>query len=154
MEEMGFLAGLHITEKRNDEMQELTLKAVTDNLGKVTDFVDEILEKNACPMKARMQIDIALEEVFVNIANYAYSPDTGDVLIQCGVENGEVRIAFIDSGRPFDPLKKPDPDITLSAQDRQIGGLGIYMVKKYMDRVIYEYSENKNKLVVTKKIGM
>ena len=134
-------------------MQELKLKAVSDNLSKATDFINEILEENGCSMNAQMQIDIALEEIFVNIANYAYSPDTGDVLINCGVENGEVSITFIDSGKPFDPLKKPDPDITLSAQERDIGGLGIYMVKKYMDNVIYEYSENENKLVITKKLS-
>ena len=134
-------------------MQELTLKAITDNLGRVTDFVNEILEENGCPMKEQMLIDIALEEIFVNIASYAYSPGTGDVLIHCGVENGEVRIVFIDSGKPFDPLKKPDPDITLSAQEREIGSLGIYMAKKYMDNMLYEYSDNQNKLAVTKKFS-
>ena len=125
-------------------MQELKLKAVNENLSKATDFINEMLDKNGCPMKAKMHIDIALEEIFVNIANYAYSPGIADVLINCGIENGEVCITFIDSGKPFDPIKKSDPDITLSAQEREIGGLGIYMVKKYMDNVLYEYSENKN----------
>lgn len=134
-------------------MQELKLTAVTDNLGRVTDFINEILEKNGCLMKEQMLIDVAVEEIFVNIASYAYFPGTGDVLIHCGVENGEVRITFIDSGKPFDPLKKPDPDVTLSAQEREIGGLGIYMAKRYMDNMVYEYSENKNKLVITKKLS-
>lgn len=131
-------------------MQEIRIKAVTGNLGEVTGFVDRILEENNCSMKTQMKIDVALEEIFVNIANYAYAPGVGEVIVKCGVENGAVCIIFVDGGKPFNPLERSDPDITLCAQERQIGGLGIYLVKKYMDSVYYEYTEKMNKLTVTK----
>ncbi len=140
-------------DERMFNMQEITLKATTDNLSTVTGFIDGILEENNCPMAIHMQVDISLEEIFVNIAHYAYTPDEGDATIRCGVEDNVLTIEFIDSGKPFDPLKKPDPDVTLSADERKIGGLGIYMVKNYMDSVSYEYTDNKNKLVIVKKLG-
>ena len=135
-------------------MSELLIKADTANLSDVIGFIDGILEENDCHMKAQMQIDIAVEEMFVNVAHYAYTPDEGDVLITCNVENGSAVITLTDSGTPYDPLKKPDPDITLSAEERQVGGLGIFMVKKSMDSVAYEYKDGKNIFTMTKKIGM
>ncbi len=138
----------------------LNVKANTDNLNEVTAFVDAFLEEHGCPMKVQMQIDIAVEEIFVNIANYAYEAEGGDAEIRIGMgkpdasEGGrEVFITFIDSGIPYDPLAKPDPDITLSAEDRPIGGLGIYMVKKSMSSVSYERKEDKNILTISKIIG-
>ena len=135
-------------------MSELLIKADTANLSDVIGFIDGILEENDCHMKAQMQIDIAVEEMFVNVAHYAYTPDEGDVLITCNVENGSAAITLTDSGTPYDPLKKPDPDITLSAEERQVGGLGIFMVKKSMDSVAYEYKDGKNIFTMTKQIGM
>ena len=133
-------------------MKELNIRAEAENLNAVLAFVDEILEQNDCSMKAQMQIDIALEEMFVNVAYYAYAPNVGDVLIGCGVENGFATITLTDRGVPYDPLKKPDPDVTLSAEERKIGGLGIFMVKKSMDEVSYEYKDGQNIFIMKKKI--
>ena len=113
-------------------MKELTLAATVENIGAVTDFVNEQLEALDCPIKARMQIDIAIDELFGNIAHYAYHPKIGDATVRVEViqEPLSVVITLIDQGIPFDPLKNEDPDTGLSAEERDIGGLGIFMVKK------------------------
>lgn len=133
-------------------MKELELEALTDNLPQVISFVDEQLEAADCPMKIQMQIDIAVEEIFVNIAHYAYNPDVGTAKVRVEVlgEPPAVDITFIDNGIPYDPLAKADPDVTLSAEERQIGGLGIFMVKKSMDDVKYEYLDGHNILTLKK----
>ena len=133
-------------------MKELELKALTENLPKVLSFVDEQLEAADCPMKIQMQIDIAVEEIFVNIAHYAYNPDVGTAKVRVEVMGNPpaVDITFIDNGVPYDPLAKADPDVTLSAEKRQIGGLGIFMVKKTMDDVKYEYLDGHNILTLKK----
>lgn len=135
-------------------MKELTIAATVENIGTVTEFVNEQLEALDCPMKAQMQIDIAIDELFGNIAHYAYNPDVGNATVQVEVteEPLAVIITFIDGGVPYDPLKAADPDITLSADQRQIGGLGIYMVKKAMDEITYEYKDGKNILSIKKKL--
>ena len=127
-------------------MKELTLDATVENISTVTAFVDEELEKIDCPMKAQMQIDIAIDEVFSNIAHYAYHPSVGSATVKIEVieEPMSVVITFIDGGTPYNPLEKEDPDITLSAEDREIGGLGIFMVKKSMDNIDYEYKDGQN----------
>lgn len=133
-------------------MKELELEALTDNLPQVLSFIDEQLEAADCPMKIQMQIDIAVEEIFVNIAHYAYNPEIGTAKVRVEVQ-GEppaVDITFIDNGVPYDPLAKSDPDVTLSAEERQIGGLGIFMVKKSMDDVKYEYLDGHNILTLKK----
>lgn len=135
-------------------MNELKLEAKLQNLQQTLDFVDDCLDSMNCPMKLKIQIDVAVEEIFVNVASYAYAPGTGPVTIQVEKEAGPaVRITFIDSGVPFDPTAKADPDVTLSAEERNIGGLGIYMVKKSMDRMTYEYKDRQNILHLTKVIG-
>ena len=135
-------------------MKEMTIAATVENIVTVTDFVNEQLEALDCPMKAQMQIDIAIDELFGNIAHYAYSPDVGNVTVRIEVsaEPLAVIITFIDGGVPYDPLTTADPDITLSAEERQIGGLGIYMVKKAMDEITYEYKDGKNILSIKKKL--
>ncbi len=135
-------------------MKELTLEATLDNLSEVLGFVDSFLEDNYCSAKAQMQIDVAVEEIFVNIASYAYAPNTGNATIKLDrVEHSPiVTIIFEDEGVPYDPLAKADPDITLPADERQIGGLGIYMVKKSMDSMEYERTDGKNILTLKKKI--
>lgn len=135
-------------------MAELTLKASVGNLDQVLAFVDTELEKLDCSIKAQMQIDVAVEELFVNIASYAYVPGEGDATIRVETipETHEVAITFLDSGVPYDPLAKPDPDVTLSAEERQIGGLGIFMVKKSMDDMKYEYRDGQNILMIVKKV--
>ena len=134
---------------------ELTIEALAENLATVTEFVDVRLEQVNCPMKAQMQIDVAVEELFVNIANYAYAPEIGNATIRMifSDDPSEVTIVFIDSGVPYDPLKKDDPDITLSVDERAIGGLGIFMVKKSMDDMHYEYKDGQNILSIVKKLG-
>ena len=134
-------------------MKEITLEATVENLDKVTDFVNEQLEAIGCTFKVITKIDIAIDELFSNIAYYAYKPNVGPVTVQVDVEEDplSVIITFMDNGVPFDPLKKADPDTSLSAEDRQIGGLGIFMVKKTMDLVSYEYRDGKNILRIKKK---
>ena len=135
-------------------MAEITLRATLANLEKVLAFVDAELEKLDCPMKEQMQIDVAVEELFVNIANYAYVPREGSATIrmESQPEAGTVAITFIDRGIPYNPVAKPDPDVTLSAEDRKIGGLGIFMVKKMMDDMRYENKDGKNILTFKKRI--
>lgn len=135
-------------------MQELTIPATVENIEKVTDFVNEQLDNIDCPPKAKMQIDIAIDELFGNIAHYAYNPETGPATVRVEVtdEPISVVITFIDHGVPYDPLKKDDPDITQSAEDREIGGLGIFMVKKTMDEITYEYKDGQNILRIRKDI--
>ncbi len=133
-------------------MEKLDILAKTENLDTVIDFVNKHLEGVECPMKIQMQIDVAVEEIFVNIANYAYGTGEGPATVRINFDNQNkiVDITFIDNGVPYDPLAKEDPDITLSAQERQIGGLGIFMVKKSMDDVTYEYRDGHNILTLKK----
>lgn len=133
--------------------QEMTVEAKLENIPVVTAFVDEHLEALGCPMKAQMQIDVAIDELFSNIANYAYDP-SGPATVRVDVEKDplSVHITFIDHGKPYDPLAKADPDTTLPAEERQIGGLGIFMVKKSMDEVKYEYRDGQNILTIRKDL--
>ena len=137
------------------KLNELTLEAKVENLDEVLAFVDGQLEQLNCPLKTQMQIDVAVEELYVNIAHYAYTPNVGMATIRVDTlpDPLAVAITFIDRGIPYDPLKKPDPDVTLPAEDRQIGGLGIYMVKKSMDAIDYEYRDGQNILRIVKYIG-
>ena len=133
-------------------MKELDIEALVDNLDAVLAFVDEQLEKADCPLKIQMQIDLAVEEIFVNIANYAYQPETGPAIVRVEVrpDASAVSITFIDHGVPYDPLAKADPDVTLPTERREIGGLGIFLVKKTMDDVRYEYVNGSNILTIVK----
>ena len=135
-------------------MKELTITATVENIEIVTNFVNEQLEALDCPMKFQMQIDIAIDELFGNIAHYAYHPEVGNATVRVEVteEPLAVIVTFIDRGVPYDPLNAAEPDITLSAEDRQLGGLGIYMVKKSMDEISYEYKDGKNILSIKKKL--
>lgn len=135
-------------------MKELKLEARVDNLNRVLEFVDEELEILECSPKVQMQIGVAVEELFVNIASYAYEGTAGEacIKIEPDEKNRTVDITFVDSGIPYDPLKKEDPDITLPAEKRGIGGLGIYMVKKSMDAVFYEYADGHNNLTIRKRL--
>ena len=136
-------------------MKELELEAKLENLEKVMAFVDEQLETAGCSMKIQMQIDLAVEEIFVNVANYAYSPEVGPATVRVEVkpDGSAVIITFIDQGVPYDPLAKRDPDVTLSVDEREIGGLGIFLTKKNMDDVTYEYVNGSNVLTLKKNLG-
>ncbi len=135
-------------------MKELTISATIENVAVVTDFVDEQLEQLDCPMKTLVQVNVAIDELFGNIANYAYNPEIGAATVRVEVTENPlaVVITFIDNGVPYDPLAKADPDITLGLEERQIGGLGIYMVKKTMDDISYEYKDGQNVLRIKKNI--
>ena len=145
---------LEYRRKMGEKMKELTIDAVVENIPVVTDFVNEQLQAHGCSMKVQMQIDIAIDELFGNIAHYAYNPNVGSAAVRVELieEPLSVVITFIDNGVPYDPLKKEDPDTTLSAEEREIGGLGIYMVKKSMDAVEYEYKDGQNILKITKNL--
>ena len=133
---------------------ELRVEAKVDNLQQVIDFATGTLT-DACPMRERMQIELVTEEIFVNIASYAYSEPGGFAVIRrSGGEGPEgLTLSFIDGGVPYDPLKKPDPDLTLPIDERPIGGLGVFLVKKIVDEAYYEYKDGKNILTVRKVIG-
>ena len=135
-------------------MTSKTFKAQTDELSDILGFVDLMLEKYECPMKIQTAICVAIEEVFVNVARYAYENGEGDVTLEIGFDKESRTFTFRmrDEGIPFDPLKKPDPDITLSAEEREIGGLGIFITKKTMDTVEYTYENGENTLTMIKKI--
>lgn len=135
-------------------MKELTVDAVLDSIPVITEFVDGQLEQFGCPMKAQTQIDIAIDELFSNIVHYAYHPGVGPATVRVEVvENPlSVVITFIDQGVPYDPLAKADPDVTLSAEEREIGGLGIYIVKKNMNEITYEYKDGRNILKIRKEL--
>lgn len=134
---------------------DVTLPAEIENQTIVTDKVDEELEKLDCPFKPMAQINIAIDEIFSNIAKYAYAPGKGDATVRMELEKEPekaVVITFIDSGTPYDPMEEEDPDITLSAEERGIGGLGILMVKKSMDDLKYEYKDGKNIFMIKRVI--
>ena len=135
-------------------MKEITLDATVENIQTVTEFINQELQKLNCSSNVQAEIDIALDELFGNVANYAYNPDVGTVTVR--IEATEkpisVDITFIDKGVPYNPLEQEDPDITLSAEERPIGGLGIYLVKQMMDTVSYEYVNDCNVLTFRKLI--
>ena len=135
-------------------MKELTLKALVESIPQVTAFVDEQLEALDCPMKAQMQVDVAIDELFGNIAHYAYGDPPGDATVRFDFDEADrtISITFIDGGIPFNPLEQDDPDVTLPAEARQVGGLGIFLVRKTMDQVTYRREDGFNILTIVKRI--
>ncbi len=133
-------------------MNTLETEAKIENLDTVNDFIADNLM--GCPMKLLMQIDLVVEEIFVNIANYAYGDKNGKVWISCELdsETNMLTIVFEDKGIPFDPLSKDDPDITAPIEERPIGGLGIFITKKLMDEATYKNEKGKNILKLVKKL--
>ena len=131
-----------------------TFPAKTEALSDVLGFVEQMLDSFECPIKIQVALCVAIEEVFVNVAHYAYGEGEGNMSL--GIDFDEERRAITfrmtDKGVTFDPLKKPDPDITLSAEEREIGGLGIFITKKTMDSLTYTYENNENILTMIKKI--
>lgn len=135
-------------------MAEITLAASIENISAVTAFIEEQLEMLGCSMKAQMQLSIAVDEIFSNIAHYAYPQGGGEatVRLEASADGRQAILTFIDQGTPYDPLAKEDPDITLAAEDRPIGGLGIFMVKKSMDALSYRFENGQNILTAVKTI--
>lgn len=133
-------------------MKELKITADDKNMDKVNDFIHSCLPEDCTPVLLN-KIDLAVEEIFVNIAHYAYSPDIGDAWISASFCDNVLTIIFKDNGKEFNPIAKKDPDITLNAEDRNIGGLGIFLTKKFMDSVDYEYKDNQNILTIKKSLA-
>lgn len=135
-------------------MKELSIDATVENIEAVTTFVDAELEALDCPMKAQAQIDIAIDELFSNIAHYAYNPEVGPATVRVEVTETplSVVITFIDKGVPYDPLQTKDPDTSAPVEERETGGFGIYMVKKSMDEISYEYKNGQNILLIKKML--
>lgn len=136
-------------------MKELIIAADKAYLETVIEYVNEKLESGGFSRKQIMKVDIAVEEIFCNIADYAYHPEDGKAIIRCDIEKGETTKAVIelcDFGTPYNPLEQEEPDINLSVEERDIGGLGIYMTKKMMDSMEYRYEDEKNILIIKKKI--
>ncbi|MBQ2021484.1 MAG: ATP-binding protein [Peptococcaceae bacterium] len=131
-----------------------TFPAKTEALSDVLGFVEQMLDSFECPIKIQVALCVAIEEVFVNVAHYAYGEGEGNMSLGIGFDEESRAITFrmTDKGIPFDPLKKPDPDISLSADEREIGGLGIFITKKTMDSLTYTYENNENILTMIKKI--
>ncbi|MBR3053817.1 MAG: ATP-binding protein [Firmicutes bacterium] len=135
------------------KFDDLTVDASVENLEQVLGFVDSHLEAAGCPAKISAQIDLAVEELFVNIARYAYAPNKGTATISIAASEaaGEAVISFTDSGKEYNPLAKEDPDIHLSSDARPIGGLGVYLVKETMDSASYSREDGSNILTIKKK---
>ena len=135
-------------------MKKISVEATVSNLYKVLSFINQELEAHGCRMKPSLQIDVAVEELFVNIAHYAYTPETGIVTISIDIygDPAVCEITFKDSGIPYDPVSRQDPDVTLDADERSIGGLGIFMVKQSMDELLYEYRDGHNITTIRKYI--
>lgn len=135
-------------------MKELTVEATVRNIPAVTDFVDEALDTMGCSQRIQTQINIAIDELFSNIAHYAYNPATGPATVQVEVEKNplSVVVTFIDRGKPYDPLSAREPDLSLDLMQRPVGGLGIFLVRRTMDDVSYEYRDGRNILRIKKHI--
>ena len=133
-------------------MEEIKVKAELEQLDTVIRFIDEQLDKIGCGMKVQLQIEVAAEEIFVNIAHYAYpgKDGTADIRFSFDDQANVATICFLDSGTPYNPLAREEPDTTLSVEERSIGGLGIFMVKKTMDNIEYEYKDGNNVLTLQK----
>ena len=136
-------------------MKSITVEAKIENVDKVTEVENEVLEEKECTLKVQMQLDVAIDEIFGNIAYYAYGKGRGNATIQIEMEDNppKITLTFIDQGIPYNPLESKDPDITLDIEDREIGGLGIFLVKKTMDELSYEYVDGQNILTMKKELA-
>ena len=130
----------------------LRVPAKLEGMDVILSFVSLLLDTNGCSPKARTQLRMAVEELYVNVTLYAYPSKDGWAEIRGSVENGTATFRLIDGGTPFDPLAKADPDTMLSGEEREIGGLGIFMVKTMVDEVEYEYRDGCNRLTLRKQL--
>ena len=146
-------AKLFVTQKgRVISMRQITVPARIERLDDIFDFVESMMRNAGIDSNCQNNIKIAVEEIFVNIASYAYQNGDGEVSVCADVGSERFSVEFRDSGNPYNPLERTDPDISLSAQEREIGGLGILMVKKMMDNVKYRYENGMNILTIEKII--
>lgn len=133
-------------------MEQLTIDATVENLPVVIEFIVNPLEEMDCKPKILMQMELVIEELFVNVASYAYKSKIGSCTVCKSFEKNPraITVTFIDSGIPYNPLDRKDPDTSLGVEEREIGGLGIFLVKKNVDEITYEYKENQNFLTFKK----
>ena len=133
-------------------MEQLTIEATTDNLPRVTEFITSSLEELNCDPKTLFQMELVIEELFVNVAHYAYRPDVGECTVQKEIETSprSITMTLIDSGVPYNPLEHEDPDTSLGVEEREVGGLGIFLVKKSVDEISYIYKDGQNILRIKK----
>ena len=131
----------------------ITLHTDIQEVPQLAAFIDEVAEACGIDMATAMSLNLAMEEAVVNVMNYAYPAGTvGNVDIDAEFDDGKLTFILSDSGTPFDPTQAGEPDLTLGAEDRPIGGLGIFLVRQIMDSVEYRYSDGKNILTLTKNI--
>lgn len=135
-------------------MKEITVQAIPENLQLVLDFVHSELKTFNYSIKKLKQLELAVEEIYINITSYAYYPKIGTAIIRCEMAEDplQIQIQFIDNGKTFNPLDAKEPVITMTAEERDIGGLGFYLVKKSVDQVNYEYLDGKNILTIQKRL--
>ena len=126
-------------------MRKISIVPSLDKLPEATAFFEDILSDAGVSMKTIARVNIAVDEIFSNIARYSGATSA---TLGCSLTEGRITFRFSDNGRPYDPTDRPDPDTTLSAEEREIGGLGIFMVKKIMDEVTYEYRDGLNILTL------
>ena len=133
-------------------VNELKIEAKKENFEKVLAFVDEALEKAGVPYEVQLSVEMAIEEIYLNIVYYAYAQKDGDAIILTDINEKDkiLTLTFIDEGPEYNPLLKEDPDTTMDIMDRPIGGLGILMVKKMMDDVVYCRENGENRLTIKK----
>ena len=133
-------------------MEQISIEATVENLPQVTEYITESLEEKDCPPKIVMQMELVIEELFVNVAHYAYRPDVGKCTVLKEFEENPraIILTFIDSGVPYNPLEHEDPDTSLGVEEREIGGLGIFLVKRNVDEITYEYKDGQNILRLKK----
>ena len=134
------------------EQYALRIPAKLEGMDLVLAFVSLLLDTNGCSTKARTQLRMAVEEIYVNQTLYAYPSGDGWAEMRGSVENDVATFTLIDGGTPFDPLARADPDITLSGEARGIGGLGIFMVKPTMNEMKYEYRDGCNRLMMRRRL--
>ena len=134
--------------------KEIVVSTLPENIEVLTEFVNTYLNKYTTNERAIAQINVAIDELFSNIVKFAYHPEIGKALLRIELrkEPLSIRITFIDHGRPFNPLDIANPDIEMSTEDREIGGLGIFIVKKTMDEITYEYKDGQNILTIKKSL--
>ncbi|HIU34308.1 MAG TPA: SpoIIE family protein phosphatase [Candidatus Pullichristensenella excrementigallinarum] len=141
------MLAIHLRDSKGEHMQKIHLKPDLESLERATAFFEEILEQNNAPTRIISQINVVVDEIFSNIVHYSGSTS---VTLGCEVMERRILLRFSDNGRPYDPTKKPDPDVTLPLEEREVGGMGIFMVKKIMDRVCYDYADGFNVLTMEK----
>ena len=135
-------------------MNKLTVPAKIENLQKVMDFLDDQLNSVDYVLKARLQLELSIEEAYVNIVNYAYGSEEGEIIICCNVDENPLKVTMqlIDYGKPYNPLKSEYSDISQGTEEKKIGGLGIFLIKHNVDDISYKYLDGKNILTIQKKL--